>query len=397
MLGVRQGPLCQELPKLPWDAQAAQSFAELGDHGNTERGVDLPAGATHGYFYFIHSLVRWIHSALFRLLGWGASTWRTPAQQQDCCFCAQLEGWVGRVAGEVLAMNCNSPKTSLLLYSLLRWLVWFYFSFPKAVLAIKSFKAWISRACTFRTSPLPISLCLTSQAGSSRFYFQKLQWQVIKMPLWQLLPSTELVILPKVGVWHKQGKVCALHLTCVSIFPGKAWQGLLQKSFNGFVWPWSASSHQGTVNLTTCVPHTAAPCAALLRQLSHHCLPLCLDPFRRASRRRFSMDPPLLLEGHWLCCLPALLCLLKALLLIVSAFVNSFPTRPEGSGREETVISLQGKLKSCALADFEFCKLCSYKILTVLIKVLCGITKNSIWALLQRGNNSALKVTDPST
>lgn len=136
------------------------------------------------------------------------------------------------------------------------------------------------------------------------------------MPLWQLCPSTELVILPKVDVWHKQGKVCALRLTCMSIFPGKACQGLTQQRhphrgawksrllsksapsapraavalqnslcFNGFVPLWSASLHLGTVNLTTCVPHTAAPCAALLRQLIHHCLPSCPDPFLRASRK----------------------------------------------------------------------------------------------------------------
>lgn len=46
------------------------------------------------------------------------------------------------------------------------------------------------------------------------------------MPLWKLLPSPALVILPKVEVWHKQGMVCALHLTCMSVFTGKAWQWL---------------------------------------------------------------------------------------------------------------------------------------------------------------------------
>lgn len=137
------------------------------------------------------------------------------------------------------------------------------------------------------------------------------------MPLWQLLSSTDspkLVILPEVDVWHKQGKVCALRLTCASIFPGQAWQGLahqrrprrgagrrsllsksappaprattaLQNSlcFNCFVSLWSASLHLGTVNLTACVPHAAAPCTALLWQLIHRCLPSSLDPFLRAS------------------------------------------------------------------------------------------------------------------
>lgn len=61
MLGVQQGTPYQETPKLPRDAQ---SFAELGDRGNTKGGMDLLAGAMHGYLDFIHSLVRCVLSAL---------------------------------------------------------------------------------------------------------------------------------------------------------------------------------------------------------------------------------------------------------------------------------------------------------------------------------------------
>lgn len=61
MLGVQQGTPSQEMPELPRDVQ---SFAELGDHGNTKGGIDLLAGTMHGYLDFIHSLVRCVLSAL---------------------------------------------------------------------------------------------------------------------------------------------------------------------------------------------------------------------------------------------------------------------------------------------------------------------------------------------
>lgn len=125
------------------------------------------------------------------------------------------------------AMNCSSPRHHSSSTALLRWPVWFYFSLPEVVLAVKSFRTWISRTPYFIVSPS--SFTLTVQALLSRFYFQKLQWQDTKMPLWQLLPSPALVILPKVEVWHKQGKGCALHLTCTSIFPGKSGRGCLSR------------------------------------------------------------------------------------------------------------------------------------------------------------------------
>lgn len=172
------------------------------------------------------------------------------------------------------------------------------------------------------------------------------------MPLRQLLPSTELVILPKVDVWHKQGKVCALHLTCMSTFPGRAWQELAQQRhprrgawrssllpksapsapragaapqnslcFNGLVSLWSASLHLGTVNLTTCVPHTAAPCAVLLRQLYPSLPPLLSGSLSESlGEGDFQLSLPLSLKGVEFAIFLLFSAFLKALLQVSNCF-----------------------------------------------------------------------------
>lgn len=149
---MQHGPPCQELPKLLWGAQAAQSFGELGSHGNTEHRMNLPAGAVPGYFYFIHSGDRFYELPL------DSSGWRTPG----------LLGCLGRV--DVCHELQQSQDIAPALLHSSGAPVWFYFSLPEVVPAVKSFQAWVSRAPFSIVSPCPFTL--TVQALLSQFYSQ---------------------------------------------------------------------------------------------------------------------------------------------------------------------------------------------------------------------------------
>lgn len=233
--------------------------------------------------------------------------WRTPG----------LLWCLGRVDG-CCELQQSQDITPALLHSL-GDPVWFYFSLPEVVLAVKSFRAWFSRAPSFTVSPSPFTL--TVQALLSRFYFQLLQRPVTKMPLWQLLPSPAWVILPKVEVWHKQGKGCALHLTCMSIFPGKPGRGSLSRDI-----PAEELLSESAPSAPGQLQPSRAPCAVMALchsalpgdSKSHHCCspttasrgaltttypslpPLLPDPCWKPLGKRFPAEPPVLLEGRCL-------------------------------------------------------------------------------------------------
>lgn len=77
--------------------------------------------------------------------------WRTPG----------LLGFLGRVDG-CHELQQSQDITPALLHSPAHPL-WFYFSLPEIVLAIKSFRAWISRTPTlFTVSPSPFTFILLS-------------------------------------------------------------------------------------------------------------------------------------------------------------------------------------------------------------------------------------------